>query len=151
MLLGLWMMVFIFFLMERLTPRSTFFPGTTLNRTYMLREGNQVANSAAVEHSFAGRLHHIACHKYASNVVEKCFGCITPCLQHNFIEELFLGTDSAVLQLLTDRSANYVVQAAIAAASVREVAMVNNRLKALLPLIPYGEKIQQRINRRLRL
>ena len=117
---------------------------------YMLKEGDQVANSDILATCRRGQVHNMVCHKYASNVIEKCFGFVTPELQHDIIEEMFMAPDFAVSRILTDSSANYVVQAAIRAASQRDIQMISQRLAPLLPTIPYGKKIQQKINRRMR-
>jgi hypothetical protein len=116
---------------------------------YMLSEGNRNENSRTIGRYCRGQMHTLVCHKYASNVIEKCFGHIAPELQSQMIGELFNAQEDVLRRILTDNSANYVVQAAIRNADAADASRISCVVAPLLPSVPYGRKIHQRIQKRL--
>jgi hypothetical protein len=116
---------------------------------YMVAEGDQVENSAVMLHCWGGQFYAVSCHKNACTVIEKCFGLVTPELQHRIVEELFSVSQDALLSLLRNQHANYVIQAAIRTASHREIMLIHQRAFHLLATVPNGKKIQARLERRL--
>jgi len=114
---------------------------------YMLETGKM---SVDLYHAFAGSLIPLCCNKFSSNVIEKCLYHWTPDLQHAVLREIFSAHDADLIDLLQDSFGNYIVQSSIALASYKDLWLISNRLAPILPLVPYGQKIESKILRRLR-
>lgn len=114
---------------------------------YMLETGKM---SVELYYAFAGSIAILCCNKFSSNVIEKCLYHWTPELQHAVLGEIFGSTDADLIDLLQDSFGNYIVQSAIALATFKDLWEISNRLAPLLSLVPYGQKIEAKIMRRLR-
>ena len=93
----------------------------------------------------------LACNKFASNVVEKCFRLATEEVRRLFVDEL---TDPMWLaKLAQDNYANYVLQTALVASSPEQFNQLHDALRPLFATLRhnvYGSKIEPRITKRLR-
>lgn len=114
---------------------------------YMLETGKM---SVELYYAFAGSIVPLCCNKFSSNVIEKCLYHWTPELQHAVLREIFTASDVELIELLQDSFGNYIVQSSIALASYKDLWEISTRLAPLLPLVPYGQKIESKIMRRLR-
>jgi len=114
---------------------------------YMLETGKM---SVEIYYAFAGHFIPLCCNKFSSNVIEKCLYHWSPELQHAVLSEIFSAPDHDVLALLQDSFGNYIVQSSIALASFKDLWEISSRLAPLLPMVPYGQKVESKILRRLR-
>jgi len=92
----------------------------------------------------------LACNKFSSNVIEKCLFHLSHDAQHEMIQQLYSVTEEEVFQMLQDSFGNYIIQSSIALASIKDIWMINEKLKPVLQRTPYGHKIESRLERRLK-
>lgn len=96
-----------------------------------------------------GRVVQLSQHKYASNVVEKCFEHGDAGDRELLIAEILAQSDGndSLLMMMKDQFANYVVQKIIDISSPEQRLVLLNRIKAHLPALrkyTYGKHIVAR-------
>ena len=83
---------------------------------HILDKGGRLEKENLIN-SFQGTLFELSRHKFASNVIEKCFIVGTPEQVYNFSTEIF--ESNRVVELMTDKFANFVIQKALEKATGR--------------------------------
>lgn len=120
--------------------------------------GNYVVQ-CAIEHSspgvalryvrdyFAGHLLQLATNKFASNVVEKVISLMgsSDFVRNLLLDELIFNP-AALQQMVHDGFGNFVVQSLIeSSVNPAELKRIFDRLKPLVALSPYGQKIEAKM------
>jgi len=116
---------------------------------YLLSSNNSEALSTIIPQAFANSMIALCCNKFSSNVVEKCLHHLAPQAQHAMICALFNAPNDQILHLLQDSFGNYIVQTTIAVATYRDLWAISEKLAPLLHQVPYGQKLEARLVKRL--
>jgi len=117
---------------------------------YMLEMGDKEKNSKLVKNHILGRVTEFACNKFASNVIEKCLFFTNTEVQHACISEIYANPPQVLESMLQDSFGNYIIQTSLALANFKDVWMISEKLTPLLNRVPYGYKIEARLQRRLK-
>lgn len=113
---------------------------------YIIDLNNTVFTNCMVS-QFLGDLYTLSCHKFSSNVVEKCLRCASDNFKDMIVDRLL---DSGWLaDLVRNQYGNYVVQTAIEHATPHQKARLVEAVRPMLPTIKmtaFGRKITHKIN-----
>jgi len=119
---------------------------------HLLVHGSPYQRSG-ITHALLGKLLVLSKHKFASNVVEKCFVYGSHQDRTLLIQEV-LGRHAdgscPLLLMVRDQYANYVVQKMIDVCDQDQLAMIVQRIKRHVPglrKIPYGKNILTRLEK----
>ena len=110
----------------------------------------------------AGRLLQLSRHKFASNVVEKCFAHANKLDRDALIDEVLgkqsdaatatpvIDSNSVLLGMVKDQFGNYVIQRLIDVLDAEQMAGLLQRIRRYVPSlrkIPYGRHILAKIEK----
>eukprot|EP01062_Namystynia_karyoxenos_P015751 TRINITY_DN1573_c0_g3_i1.p1 TRINITY_DN1573_c0_g3~~TRINITY_DN1573_c0_g3_i1.p1 ORF type:complete len:689 (+),score=252.61 TRINITY_DN1573_c0_g3_i1:90-2069(+) len=104
--------------------------------------------SEFVAQQVAGNVAHLACNKYASNVLERCLQSGTDEVRCALILEICQAQTVAIL--MNDAFGNYVVQSAVDTAPNSMLDMLKDAISPLTTSSPYGYRIETKLKRRLK-
>jgi len=118
---------------------------------YIIENGDTAerATSAKLWSYLKGNITHLACDKYASNLVEKALHHTSPEVQHLIVSELYSHTEESLQALLQDSFGSYIVHATVALCTWKDVIMISEKLSPILHKTPWGCRITARLERRL--
>ncbi|XP_021761946.1 pumilio homolog 5-like isoform X2 [Chenopodium quinoa] len=100
-------------------------------------------------HKLTGRFVQLSQHKFASNVAEKCIKFGSDSERNLIIEEIIAQSDNneALLMMMKDQFANYVVQKIFEIGSEKQKETLQNCIRLHLPVlkkVPYAKHIVSR-------
>merc|ERR1712159_7202 len=116
---------------------------------YLLEIVDRETFSEALWTAVRGNVIKLSCNKFASNVIEKCLQHVTGSIQREMLMEIYGAGPEAISDMFQNSFGNYIMQSSIGLANPMSLLLIDEKLRRLLPNIPYGGKIAQRLDRRL--
>jgi len=109
----------------------------------------------AIIRAVRGKILPLSKHKFASNVIEKCFAHASKQHRALLVEEVLGKEDrdpskSPLISMVKDQYANYVIQKMVDVVDEEQRNMILQRIKRYVPnlrKIPYGKHIIARIEK----
>eukprot|EP00759_Apiculatamorpha_spiralis_P059323 PhF_6_TR9893/c1_g1_i1/m.15084 len=112
---------------------------------HMIEKGDTNQISEAVAIHFLPHIVPLCCNKFASNVMEKVFYCVTPTARKALLDGM-LFTNGTLHILMHDSFGNFVIQASIESCNnVVEFRKLAERMRPLIHTSPYGHKIEAKL------
>jgi hypothetical protein len=112
---------------------------------HMIERGDPNLISDAVVTHFIPHCVPLCCNKFASNVMEKVFYCITPTARKALLDGI-LYLNGALHILMHDSYGNFVIQASIESCNnYQEFRKIAERMRPLIHTSPYGHKIEAKL------